>query len=114
MLPWLTLTTRRAVLAALATQLGHDDWCARVAEDDAWASSNAVAQPLMTGLSLAAWPCWPRICHRKRGRGLQRRRARGHCVAGVFDAPTALQLAGSAPRRWTTARWRQARPACCR
>ena len=54
MLRWLSEEAAAApVLNALAERLGAE-WGER-ASDDAWASSNAVAQPLLTGLSLAAW-----------------------------------------------------------
>ena len=64
MLPWLESCDAAApVLARLAAALG-DDWRARVA-DAAWSQSNAVAQPLVTGASLAAWsalaPALPRV-----------------------------------------------------
>ena len=54
MLPWLEASdAARPVLARMADQLGGD-WRARTA-DPAWSQSNAVAQPLVTGASLAAW-----------------------------------------------------------
>jgi len=53
MLPWLEAEpAARPVLAWMAERLG-DDWRARVA-DAAWSQSNAIAQPLVTGASLAA------------------------------------------------------------
>nr|AGU11475.1 Acyl transferase domain [uncultured organism] len=79
-------------LAAMATRLGAD-WRVRLA-DEAWATSNRVAQCLMTGTSLAAW------------RALERRlpppmAVAGYSVgelaafgaAGVFDDEAALSLA---------------------
>ena len=54
MLPWLESEPASApILAAMARRLG-DDWRARL-EDQDWRHSNAVAQPLVTGTSLAAW-----------------------------------------------------------
>jgi len=54
MLPWLeSAEAARPALQALGTVLG-DDWRSRL-HDPAWAESNAVAQPLITGASLAAW-----------------------------------------------------------
>lgn len=54
MLPWLEGEAAAApVLARLAALLG-DDWRARLA-DPAWSQANAVAQPLVTGTSVAAW-----------------------------------------------------------
>ncbi len=54
MLPWLeTSDAARPVLDRLAAALGGD-WRARMS-DTAWAQSNAVAQALVTGASIAAW-----------------------------------------------------------
>ncbi len=64
MLPWLESDdAARPVLARMADVLGID-WCARTS-DTAWSQSNAVAQPLVTGASAAAWtalaPYLPRV-----------------------------------------------------
>ena len=64
MLPWLEADgAARPVLARLAEVLGGD-WRARTS-DTAWSQSNAVAQPLVTGVSVAAWsalaPGLPRV-----------------------------------------------------
>ena len=64
MLPWLDGDeAARPVLACMARELG-DRWRARVSDLD-WALSNAVAQPLVTGVSVAAWralsPGLPRV-----------------------------------------------------
>jgi [acyl-carrier-protein] S-malonyltransferase len=54
MLPWLDSEPASAqIVAAMARQLG-DDWRVRLQEED-WRHLNAVAQPLVTGTSLAAW-----------------------------------------------------------
>jgi [acyl-carrier-protein] S-malonyltransferase len=54
MLPWLEEDdAARPVLAVMAGVLGAD-WRARLADAD-WSRKNAVAQPLVTGTSLAAW-----------------------------------------------------------
>jgi [acyl-carrier-protein] S-malonyltransferase len=54
MLPWLDERDEaRAVLARMAGRLGAD-WRARLG-DTAWSQSNAVAQVLLTGVSVAAW-----------------------------------------------------------
>jgi [acyl-carrier-protein] S-malonyltransferase len=54
MLPWLCAEpAARPVLDWMAAHLDAD-WRARLA-DAAWSQSNAVAQPLVTGASLAAW-----------------------------------------------------------
>jgi len=53
MLPWLDgCDAARPVLARMAALLG-DDWRARIA-DAAWSQSNAVAQVLLAGASVAA------------------------------------------------------------
>jgi [acyl-carrier-protein] S-malonyltransferase len=64
MLPWLDGEERaRPVLERMAATLGRD-WRARLA-DVAWSQSNAVAQALVTGTSVAAWaalaPRLPRV-----------------------------------------------------
>ena len=54
MLPWLEASdAARPVLDRVAAALGGD-WRARVS-DTAWSQSNAVAQALVTGCSVAAW-----------------------------------------------------------
>ena len=54
MLPWLeSADAARPALAAMRAAIG-DDWRARLA-DTGWSQSNAVAQPLVTGTSIAAW-----------------------------------------------------------
>ena len=54
MLPWLeSEPAARPVLARMSATLGSD-WRLRLA-DAAWSQSNAVAQSLVTGISLAAW-----------------------------------------------------------
>ena len=64
MLPWLDGDdAARPVLARVAAMVG-EDWRTRVA-DTAWSQSNAVAQVLLTGASVAAWralsPGLPRV-----------------------------------------------------
>ena len=64
MLPWLDGDeVARPARARMAHELG-DDWRARMA-DPGWALSNAVAQVLVTGVSVAAWhvlaPRLPRV-----------------------------------------------------
>ena len=64
MLSWLDEDeAAQPVLARMARELG-DDWRARLSDLD-WALSNAVAQPLVTGVSVAAWralaPRLPRV-----------------------------------------------------
>ena len=64
MLPWLEADDAAApVLARVAQAIGAD-WRAHAA-DTAWSQSNAIAQPLVTGVSIAAWcalaPGLPRV-----------------------------------------------------
>ena len=51
MLPWLADDDR---VADMRARLGVDDWRQRL-EDPTWASNNAHAQTLLTGLARAAW-----------------------------------------------------------
>ena len=54
MLPWLeSASAAQPALAAMRAAIG-DDWRARL-DDTGWSQSNAVAQPLVTGTSIAAW-----------------------------------------------------------
>lgn len=89
MLAW---TQRDAQIVALERQLGSD-WRERLA-DPAWASENRHAQPLLTGLALAAWaqlvPLLPEpdiVCGDSVGE------VAAFAAAGVFDRDTALALA---------------------
>jgi len=64
MLGWLeSEPAARPVLQQMAAILG-EDWRTR-ASDPGWSQSNAIAQPLVTGVSLAAWaalaPALPRV-----------------------------------------------------
>lgn len=94
MLRWLeSAPAARAALQALGAALG-DDWRARL-HDTAWAESNAVAQPLITGASLAAWaalaPGLPRVVA-VAGYSVGELAA---CVAaGMLDLDAAMALAG--------------------
>ena len=94
MLPWLeSHDAARPVLARMADVLGGD-WRAR-ASDTAWAQSNAVAQPLVTGASVAAWtalaPGLPRVVA-VAGYSVGELAA---CVAaGMLEPDDAMTLAG--------------------
>ncbi|MBC5766397.1 ACP S-malonyltransferase [Ramlibacter albus] len=56
MLPWLeSQPVAAGVLASMGEAIGLD-WRDRLA-DPGWASANRIAQPLLTGTSLAAWRC---------------------------------------------------------
>jgi [acyl-carrier-protein] S-malonyltransferase len=93
MLPWLEACPESApVLALIAAQLGPD-WRSRLADPE-WAQSNAVAQPLLTGLSLAAWQgLAPRLPAPAVVAGYSVGELAAFCVAGVFDVVDALALA---------------------
>jgi [acyl-carrier-protein] S-malonyltransferase len=93
MLPWLASEPlAEPVLTDLATRLGAD-WRARLA-DEAWASSNRVAQPLMAGISLAAWRVLaPHLPPPTVVAGYSVGELAAYGAAGVFDAAAALDLA---------------------
>ena len=93
MLPWLDAEPEAApTLAAMAARIGAD-WRERLA-DPAWANDNAVAQCLLTGLSIAAWQCLaPRLPAPTAIAGYSVGELPAFCVAGVFDRATALDLA---------------------
>ena len=94
MLPWLGSEVLAApVLQAMADILGSD-WRQQL-RDEAYLSSNRVAQVLVTGVGLAAWavlapllPSPPAIVA-----GYSVGELAAVACAGAFDAPTALQLA---------------------
>ena len=93
MLSWLDAEpAARDALVLLSATLGAD-WRSRLA-DETWSSSNMVAQSLLTGLGIAAWNCvapgipGPVVCA-----GYSVGELPAFCAAGVFDAPTAMQLA---------------------
>lgn len=93
MLPWLEACPDAApALMRVNAQLGTD-WRSRLAEP-AWAQCNAVAQPLLTGLSLAAWqglstslPA-PAVVA-----GYSVGELAAFCAAGVFGMADAMALA---------------------
>jgi [acyl-carrier-protein] S-malonyltransferase len=93
MLPWLeSELPARPVLDRMAAALG-DDWRKRL-PDAAWSRSNAVAQPLVTGCSVAALaalaPALPRVVA-VAGYSVGELAA---CVAaGMLDADAAMTLA---------------------
>jgi [acyl-carrier-protein] S-malonyltransferase len=93
MLGWLeTSAAAQPVLARMAELLG-DDWRARL-RDSAWSQSNAAAQVLVTGASVAAWtalaPALPRVAA-VAGYSVGEL---GACVAaGMLEAGEALTLA---------------------
>jgi [acyl-carrier-protein] S-malonyltransferase len=93
MLPWLkTCPEAEPTLALIAAQLGAD-WRDRLALPD-WAYANAVAQPLLTGLGVAAWQgLAPRLPTPAVVAGYSVGELAAFCVARVFDARTAMALA---------------------
>lgn len=93
MLPWLeACDAARPVLKRMADVLGAD-WRSRVG-DAAWSQSNAVAQVLLTGASLAAWralaPGLPRVVAVA---GYSVGELASCVAAGLLDADDALTLA---------------------
>jgi [acyl-carrier-protein] S-malonyltransferase len=93
MLPWLDGCAEAApILAAMAAHIGAD-WRSRLADPE-WAQDNAVAQPLLTGLGLAAWQVLaPRLPAPAVIAGYSVGELAAYCAAGVFDAAQALALA---------------------
>lgn len=91
MLPWLDLAS--PPLAPLRQQLGVPD-LRRALHDPAWATRNAVAQPLLTGLGLAAWAqLAPGLPPPAAVAGYSVGELPAFAAAGVLDGPTTLQLA---------------------
>lgn len=93
MLPWLHAHSRAAETLQLLTRQLGPDWRERLGEDD-WLHANLVAQPLLTGLGIAAWrvlaPLVPRPAVVA---GYSVGELAAFAVAGVFDDATAVQLA---------------------
>jgi [acyl-carrier-protein] S-malonyltransferase len=76
----------------MASQLGAD-WRAHLV-DEAWAERNTVAQPLLTGIALAAWAVLaPQLPQPVAVAGYSVGELAAFSVAGLFDADTALDLA---------------------
>ena len=93
MLPWLDgHDAARPVLARVAQSLGAD-WRSRL-DDSAWSQSNAVAQVLLTGASVAAWlalaPGLPRVVAVA---GYSVGELASCVAAGMLEADDALALA---------------------
>ena len=93
MLPWLEACPEAApTLTLIAAQLGAQ-WRARLPLPG-WANGNAVAQPLLTGLAIAAWRgLAPKVPAPTVVAGYSVGELAAFCVAGVFDAGTAMALA---------------------
>jgi [acyl-carrier-protein] S-malonyltransferase len=93
MLRWVDACPQAApTLAALAGVLGAD-WREQL-RDPAWAQRNDIAQPLLTGLGVAAWQCLaPQLPAPIAVAGYSVGELAAFCAAGVFDVTTALTLA---------------------
>ena len=93
MLPWLEQSpAARPLLDELATLVGPD-WRERLA-DAQWARSNAVAQPLLVGVELAAWSVLaPLLPPASVVAGYSVGELAAFAAAGVFEPRTALSLA---------------------
>lgn len=79
-------------LQALAHQLGRD-WRQRLTDPD-WATANRHAQPLLTGLSLAAWACLaPRLPRPDAVLGYSVGELPAASAAGAYGIDEALELA---------------------
>lgn len=93
MLPWLDARPEaRPVLDAMARRLGPD-WRHQLGDAN-WLHANVVAQPLLTGLALAAWAVLrARLPRPAAVAGYSVGELAAFAAAGVFDADTALDLA---------------------
>ncbi|WP_280155960.1 acyltransferase domain-containing protein [Piscinibacter sp. XHJ-5] len=90
MLPWLA---DGVIVRAMQKRLGVSDWRAAVADGE-WASRNAQAQVLLTGLALAAWDELARELPEPSAiAGYSVGELAAFGAAGVFDSGTALELA---------------------
>ncbi|WP_431275120.1 malonate decarboxylase subunit epsilon [Variovorax ureilyticus] len=88
MLAWLA---EDDVLRSVQRRLGHD-WRERLRDPD-WAGRNANAQLLLTGAGLAAWTALaPHVPAPAVVAGYSVGEVAAFAVAGVFDAPTAIEL----------------------
>ncbi|MBB3177000.1 malonate decarboxylase subunit epsilon [Variovorax sp. Sphag1AA] len=88
MLPWLT---ENELLQSVERELGLD-WRERLRDPD-WAGRNANAQLLLTGLGLAAWTTLaPHLAMPALVAGYSVGEVAAFAAAGVYDAPTAVDL----------------------
>jgi len=95
MLPWLESEPASApIVAGMARRIGVD-WRSRLEEPD-WRDSNVVAQPLVTGVSLAAWAALEPLLSAPPTitAGYSVGELAAAACAGAFDAEGALTLAG--------------------
>ena len=92
MLPWLA---DDELVEQTRSELGVIDWRAHL-NDAGWASRNANAQVLLTGLNLAAWTQLSRSLPLPSAMaGYSVGELASFAAAGVFDVHTALALAGT-------------------
>lgn len=92
MLPWLA---EDALVQQTLGALQVDDWRAAL-NDPTWATRNANAQTLLTGLNLAAWAqLSPSLESPAAVAGYSVGELASFAAAGVFDAGTALALAST-------------------
>jgi [acyl-carrier-protein] S-malonyltransferase len=95
MLPWLA---DDELVERMRAQLGVVDWRTHL-EDAAWTSRNLNAQVLLTALDLAAWAqLSPSLPAPAAVAGYSVGELASFAAAGVFDASTALALAGTRAR----------------
>jgi len=96
MLPW--LADDDELVERTRRELGVADWRAHLGDPD-WASRNANAQVLLTGLDLAAWAQLSRLLPTPVAvAGYSVGELASFAAAGVFDAGRALTLAGARAR----------------
>lgn len=92
MLPWLA---GDALVEKTRAMLGVSDWRAQLNDAD-WASNNANAQVLLTGMNLAAWGQLSQSLPPPAAvAGYSVGELASFAAAGVFDADTALALAST-------------------
>jgi len=95
MLPWLSRCEESAPLLQSLDEMLGADWRVRV-DDAAWATRNAVAQPLVTGVSLAAWAALaPHLGPPAFVAGYSVGELAAWGAAGLFDARNALAAAAA-------------------
>jgi len=95
MLPWLA---QDDLVEQMQRDLGIDDWRTKL-EDAQWASCNANAQVLLTGVNLAAWAQLARSLPPPAAMaGYSVGELASFAAAGVFEATRAIGLAGSRAR----------------
>jgi [acyl-carrier-protein] S-malonyltransferase len=93
MLPWLDACPAAAPALAGVSQRFGADWRLRL-QDLPWAQRNAVAQPLLTGLDIAAWQALSPLLPRPAVvAGYSVGELAAFCAAGVLDGVQALALA---------------------